>query len=177
MNSANAPSGSKPPKFSIARRGFEKEQVEAYLDEMRATHDKLASSAALAERRLTDASARLQESEFRLTEATERITELESEVADAKESEARAPSGSMRAKATIAPTSVLDRSKKRHASPLVRSSHLHKRRLPGSRPLRLSPSRCQQVNPSQPPHRMKALFSPKKKRLWCWLALSKKRRA
>lgn len=80
MNSANAPGGPKRPKFSTARRGFEKDQVEAYLEEMRVTHDKLASSAALAERRLTDASARLEENEIHLSDAKSRITDLESKL-------------------------------------------------------------------------------------------------
>ena len=80
MNSANAPSGPKRPKFSTARRGFEKDQVEAYLDEVRMTQDKLASSAALAERRLTDATSRLEESERRMSDAATRIAELETEV-------------------------------------------------------------------------------------------------
>ncbi len=77
MNSAHAPRGPQRPKFSTARRGFEKDQVEAYLDEMRVTQDKLASSAALAERRLTDATSRLEESDFRLNDATKRLEDLE----------------------------------------------------------------------------------------------------
>jgi chromosome segregation ATPase len=54
--------------------------VEAYLDEMSVSHDKLASSAALAERRLTDATARLEEAEFRLNETNARVAGLESQI-------------------------------------------------------------------------------------------------
>ena len=91
MNSATAPSGPKRPKFSTARRGFEKDQVEAYLDELRATHDKLASSAALAERRLSDAASRVEEMEKHLGTANDRVGELETELQELRESVATAP--------------------------------------------------------------------------------------
>ncbi len=85
MDSANVPSRPKRPKFSTSRRGFEKDQVEAYLDEMSVSHDNLASSAALAERRLTDATARLEEAEFRLDETNARVADLESQIEAAGE--------------------------------------------------------------------------------------------
>ena len=91
MNSATAPAGPKRPKFSTARRGFEKDEVEAYLDEMRAMHDKLASSAALAERRLTDATSRFGEMENQIATSNERVAALESELEAAREAAATAP--------------------------------------------------------------------------------------
>ena len=94
MNSANAPRGPKRPKFSTARRGFEKDQVEAYLDEMKVVQDKLASSAALAERRFTDATSRLEEAESRLTDASSRITDLETELEELRGTEPPTPATS-----------------------------------------------------------------------------------
>ena len=93
MNSATAPRGPKRPKFSTARRGFEKDQVEAYLDEMKVTHDKLASSAALAERRLADATTRLEEAEERLNTAGTRTEELEDELTQLRNSEPASSGG------------------------------------------------------------------------------------
>lgn len=114
MNSANAPTGPKRPRFSTARRGFEKEEVEAFLDEMWQTHDKLASSAALAERRLTDATSRLEENEVRLQEASQRIADLEAQMSVKPEGSDAAQLDDEQMKSMLAAKErIIDRAKER----------------------------------------------------------------